>query len=131
MPARVMVVEDDDMIRQLITVNLEIEGFEVIGATDGREALARVKEVHPTVVTLDVMMPHLDGWETASRLRSDPETADIKLVLLSARAQQADRRRRLLDHALRSRRADRNSASPRRHGVVIAVRRATYGRLIR
>jgi CheY-like chemotaxis protein len=90
MPARVMVVEDDDMIRQLITVNLEIEGFEVIGATDGREALARVKEVHPTVVTLDVMMPHLDGWETASRLRSDPETADIKLVLLSARAQQAD-----------------------------------------
>jgi CheY-like chemotaxis protein len=90
MPARVMVVEDDDMIRQLITVNLEIEGFEVIGATDGQEALDRVKDVHPAVVTLDVMMPRLDGWETASRLRSDPETADIKLVLLSARAQQAD-----------------------------------------
>jgi CheY-like chemotaxis protein len=90
MPARVMVVEDDDMIRQLITVNLEIEGFEVIGAIDGQEALDRVKDVHPTVVTLDVMMPRLDGWETASRLRSDPETADIKLVLLSARAQQAD-----------------------------------------
>ena len=78
------------MIRQLITVNLEIEGFEVIGATDGQEALDRVKDVHPAVVTLDVMMPRLDGWETASRLRSDPETADIKLVLLSARAQQAD-----------------------------------------
>ena len=90
MPARVMVVEDDDMIRQLITVNLEIEGFEVIGVTDGQEALDRVKDVHPTVVTLDVMMPRLDGWETASLLRSDPETADIKLVLLSARAQQAD-----------------------------------------
>jgi CheY-like chemotaxis protein len=90
MPARVMVVEDDDMIRQLITVNIEIEGFEVIGAIDGQEALDRVKDVHPAVMTLDVMMPRLDGWETATRLRSDPETADIKLVLLSARAQQAD-----------------------------------------
>jgi CheY-like chemotaxis protein len=90
MPARVMVVEDDDMIRQLITVNLEIEGFEVIGAMDGQEALDRVKDVHPVVVTLYVMMPRLDGWETAARLLSDPETADIKLVLLSARAQQTD-----------------------------------------
>jgi CheY-like chemotaxis protein len=90
MPALVMVVEDDDMIRQLITVNLEIEGFEVVAATDGQEALDRVKDVRPTVVTLDVMMPRLDGWETAARLRSDPDTADIKLVLLSARAQQSD-----------------------------------------
>jgi CheY-like chemotaxis protein len=90
MPARVMVVDDDDTIRQLITVNLELEGFEVVGAADGQDALEQVKSAAPTVVTLDVMMPRLDGWETASRLRADPETAHIKLVLLSARAQQAD-----------------------------------------
>jgi CheY-like chemotaxis protein len=93
MPARIMVVEDDDTIRQLITVNLELEGFEVVTATDGMEALERVKSLAPDVVTLDVMMPRLDGWETAARLRADEETRHIKLVLLSARAQQADLQR--------------------------------------
>jgi CheY-like chemotaxis protein len=93
MPARVMVVEDDDTIRQLITVNLELEGFDVVTATDGQEALDLVKELAPTVMTLDVMMPRLDGWETAARLRADGDTKHIKLVLLSARAQQADLQR--------------------------------------
>jgi CheY-like chemotaxis protein len=88
-----MVVEDDDTIRQLITVNLELEGFEVVTATDGQEALEQVKSLAPDVVTLDVMMPRLDGWETAARLRADEETQHIKLVLLSARAQQADLQR--------------------------------------
>ena len=87
---RVLVVDDDDVIRQLITVNLELEGFEVATAVDGQDCLDRVKEVQPDVVTLDIMMPRLDGWETASRLRADPDTAGIKVVLLSARAQEAD-----------------------------------------
>lgn len=87
---RVLVVDDDDVIRQLITVNLELEGFEVATAVDGQDCLDKVKDVHPDVITLDIMMPRLDGWEAASRLRADPETADIKVVLLSARAQEAD-----------------------------------------
>lgn len=90
-PARVLVVDDDDVIRQLITVNLELEGFEVFTATDGEDCLAKVKEINPDVVTLDVMMPRLDGWDTALRLRDDPDTVHLKLVLLSARAQDADR----------------------------------------
>lgn len=90
-PARVLVVDDDDVIRQLITVNLELEGFEVFTATDGEDCLAKVKEIKPDVVTLDVMMPRLDGWDTALRLRDDPDTVHLKLVLLSARAQDADR----------------------------------------
>lgn len=90
-PARVLVVDDDDVIRQLITVNLELEGFEVFTATDGEDCLAKVKEINPDVVTLDVMMPRLDGWDTALRLREDPDTVHLKLVLLSARAQDADR----------------------------------------
>ena len=87
---RVLVVDDDDVIRQLITVNLELEGFDVATATDGQDCLDKVKDVQPDVITLDIMMPRLDGWEAASRLRADPETADIKVVLLSARAQEAD-----------------------------------------
>lgn len=92
-PPRVLVVDDDDVIRQLISVNLELEGFEVFTAVDGEECLATIDEIAPDVVTLDVMMPGLDGWETAQRLRSDPKRKHIKLMLLSARAQEADLRR--------------------------------------
>jgi len=87
---RVLVVDDDDVIRQLITVNLELEGFEVATAVDGQDCLDKVKQVDPDVITLDIMMPRMDGWEAASRLRADADTADIKVVLLSARAQEAD-----------------------------------------
>jgi CheY-like chemotaxis protein len=90
---RVLVVDDDDVIRQLICVNLELEGFQVHVAVDGQDALDRVKQVQPHVVTLDIMMPRLDGWETAARLRDDPDTSHIKVVLLSARAQEADLQR--------------------------------------
>jgi CheY-like chemotaxis protein len=87
---RVLVVDDDDVIRQLISVNLELEGFEVFTAHDGQDCLDKVKDVAPDVVTLDIMMPRLDGWEAAGQLRADPDTAGIKVVLLSARAQEAD-----------------------------------------
>ena len=90
---RVLVVDDDDVIRQLITVNLELEGFEVTTAVDGQDCLDKVKDVDPVVITLDVMMPRMDGWEAASRLRADADTAGVKVVLLSARAQEADLQR--------------------------------------
>jgi CheY-like chemotaxis protein len=88
--ARVLVVDDDDVIRHLIGINLELEGFEVDMAADGVEALERVAEARPDVVTLDVMMPRLDGLEVARRLRSDPRTAGVRVVLVSARAQLRD-----------------------------------------
>lgn len=86
-------MDDDDVIRQLITVNLELEGFEVVTAVDGQDALDKVKDADVSVVTLDVMMPRVDGWEAATRLRNDPDTAHIKVILLSARAQEADLQR--------------------------------------
>ena len=92
-PVRVLVVDDDEVIRQLVVVNLELEGFEVFTAVDGEDALAKAAELQPDVVTLDVMMPKLDGWDTAARLRGDPATAGIKVILVSARAQEADIRR--------------------------------------
>jgi DNA-binding response OmpR family regulator len=90
---RVLVVDDDEVIRQLIAVNLTLEGFEVETAVDGRDCLDKVTEISPDVITLDVMMPRLDGWETAVQLRRDPKTSHIKVVLISARAQEDDRAR--------------------------------------
>jgi DNA-binding response OmpR family regulator len=90
---RVLVVDDDEVIRQLIAVNLTLEGFEVVTAVDGKDCLEKVIEADPDVITLDVMMPRLDGWVTATQLRRNPETAGIKVVLITARAQEDDRSR--------------------------------------
>jgi len=89
----VLVVDDDEVIRQLIAVNLTLEGFEVLTAVDGLDCLDKVTEASPDVITLDVMMPRLDGWVTATQLRKNPETAGIKVVLISARAQEDDQAR--------------------------------------
>ncbi|WP_373861790.1 response regulator transcription factor [Actinomadura hibisca] len=90
---RVLVVDDDEVIRQLIAVNLQLEGFEVATAVDGQDCLDRVGDVAPDVITLDVMMPRLDGWVTAARLREDEATQHIRVVMITARAQDHDVRR--------------------------------------
>ena len=89
-PPRVLVVDDEAVIRQLIVINLELEGFEVHQAVDGLDALGKARELDPDVVTLDVMMPGLDGFQTAHRLRADPATARARIVLVSARTRPAD-----------------------------------------
>ncbi|MEU9606256.1 response regulator [Streptomyces sp. NPDC048057] len=81
---RVLVVDDNRVIRQLIRVNLELEGFEVVTAADGAECLEVVREVRPDVVTLDVVMPRLDGLRTAARLREDPGTSHLPVAIISA-----------------------------------------------
>ncbi|WP_425264903.1 response regulator [Streptomyces yokosukanensis] len=81
---RVLVVDDNKVIRQLIRVNLELEGLEVVTAADGAECLDVVHRVRPDVVTLDVVMPRLDGLRTAARLRADPRTHHLPLAIISA-----------------------------------------------
>jgi CheY-like chemotaxis protein len=82
---RVLVVDDDEVIRRLIAANLTLEGFDVATAVDGQDCLEKVSAITPDVVTLDAMMPRLDGWETARRLRECPDTSHIKVVLITAR----------------------------------------------
>jgi CheY-like chemotaxis protein len=89
-PPRVLVVDDEVVIRQLIVINLELEGFEVHQAADGIDALDLARAVDPDVITLDVMMPRLDGWATAQRLRADPATKRARIVFISARTRPAD-----------------------------------------
>ncbi|MET9697728.1 response regulator [Streptomyces sp. NPDC006529] len=81
---RVLVVDDNKVIRQLIKVNLELEGFEVVTANDGAECLDVVHRVCPDVITLDVVMPRLDGFGTVARLRADPRTRLVPVVIVSA-----------------------------------------------
>ncbi|MFF4896694.1 response regulator [Streptomyces sp. NPDC001068] len=81
---RVLVVDDNKVIRQLIRVNLELEGLEVVTAADGAECLEVVHQVRPDVITLDVVMPRLDGLRTAALLRADPRTQHLPLAIVSA-----------------------------------------------
>ncbi|MBM9619350.1 response regulator [Streptomyces zhihengii] len=83
-PRRVLVVDDNRVIRQLIRVNLELEGFEVVTAADGVECLDVVHRVQPDAITLDVVMPRLDGLRTAARLRADARTRHLPLAIISA-----------------------------------------------
>lgn len=82
-PGRVLVVDDNEAIRQLIKVNLELEGFEVVTADDGAECLEVVHRVRPAVITLDVVMPRLDGLRTVERLRGDPRTRHVPVAIIS------------------------------------------------
>ncbi|MGH8939117.1 MAG: response regulator [Actinomycetes bacterium] len=90
---RVLVVDDSDTIRRLICMNLELEGFEVVTAVDGEDALAKVLATAPDVVTIDVRMPRLDGFDTVARLRADPRTCHLKIAMVTACAQESDLRR--------------------------------------
>jgi CheY-like chemotaxis protein len=87
------VVDDSDAMRDLLTINLELEGFDVRAAADGLECLEVAESWHPCVITLDVVMPRLDGFETVERLRRAGATAQIPVVILSGRAQGHDRAR--------------------------------------
>lgn len=87
---RVLVVDDDPQVLKLLRVNFELEGYEVMSATNGEEALELVGRDSPDVVVCDVMMPGIDGLEVVRRLRAQPDTAGLPLVVVSAKAQRAD-----------------------------------------
>lgn len=93
MAKKILVVDDDRVIQQLLVVNLELEGYDVDVASDGEQALERVKGYEPDLVILDIMMPKLDGWEVCRRIKQDPATQDVPIIFLSARAQDMDIRR--------------------------------------
>jgi signal transduction histidine kinase len=80
---KVLVVDDDPAMRVLLRRQLEKEGFEIIEAVDGRQGLAMAREFHPDVITLDVMMPGIDGWSVLKTIKADDELNDIAVIILS------------------------------------------------
>lgn len=91
----VLVIDDEAPIRLLCRVNLEAEGMRVLEAADGPSGLEKARSKRPDVILLDVMMPGLDGWRVAEELLDDPETREIPIVFLTARAEFRDRARGL------------------------------------
>ena len=87
---RVLVVDDEASIRSLCRINLELAGLDVSEAQDGLEAIALVRNETFDVVLLDVMMPHVDGWEVAELLAGDDSTRNLPIVFLTARADPGD-----------------------------------------
>ena len=90
MPKKILAVDDERHIVRLVEVNLQRAGYQVVTAYDGREALEKVKSENPDLVVLDVMMPYMDGFEVLKNLKADPVTAEIPVIMLTAKAQTAD-----------------------------------------
>jgi diguanylate cyclase (GGDEF)-like protein len=87
----ILVADDDEAILRLVEVNLKLEGFEVVTATNGEEALRLVLETNPALVLLDVMMPKLDGYEVCERIRADGRTRHVNVIMLTAKSLSADK----------------------------------------
>jgi two-component system alkaline phosphatase synthesis response regulator PhoP/two-component system response regulator VicR len=90
MAKRILAVDDEKAIVRLVQVNLEREGYDVVTAYDGREALEKVASERPDLIVLDVMMPYMDGFEVLQQLKKEPDTRDIPVIMLTAKAQDAD-----------------------------------------
>jgi len=86
----VLVIDDDPVILELLRVNFEIEGFDVICAADGEEGLKRAQADQPDVVISDIMMPRRDGLQLLTDLKGDPLTENLPVILLSAKAQRSE-----------------------------------------
>jgi diguanylate cyclase (GGDEF)-like protein len=91
MPETILVVDDDPDIARFVEVNLRSAGYEVSVAGDGEEALQKADDLHPDLVLLDVMMPRIDGFEVAQRLRKNPKTANTSIIMLTAKALSTDK----------------------------------------
>jgi two-component system alkaline phosphatase synthesis response regulator PhoP/two-component system response regulator VicR len=87
---KILAVDDERHIVRLIQVNLERAGYQVVTAFDGPEALKKVESEKPDLVVLDVMMPKMDGFEVLKRLQANPETREVPVIMLTAKAQDAD-----------------------------------------
>lgn len=95
MTPRLLLVEDNEMNRDMISRRLMRRGFEVCFAEDGEQGIAQARQEKPDLILMDMSLPVMDGWEATRRLKSQPETQQIPVVGLSAHAMQGDREKAL------------------------------------
>ncbi len=88
---RILVIDDEEDLIELVRYNLEKEGFMVTGAQDGEQGLAAAQKEHPDAIIIDYMLPGIDGLEVCRSLRSDSRTASIPLIILTAKSAESDR----------------------------------------
>ena len=89
---RILVVDDEIYIVHILDFSLGMEGYEVITALDGEQALEKARADKPDLIVLDIMMPKLDGYETCKILKADAETKEIPVILLSAKGRNVDQK---------------------------------------
>ena len=92
-PKRLLLVEDDDALATVYLTRMQAEGFEVRRVANGEEALASALSFKPDLVLLDVMMPKVSGFDVLDILRNTPETANLKIIMLTALSQESDKER--------------------------------------
>lgn len=92
MSRKILIVDDEVYILHILDFSLGAEGYEVITAADGEEALEKARTEKPDLVVLDVMMPKVDGFEACRRLKNDPETRELPVILLTAKGREVDRK---------------------------------------
>jgi DNA-binding response OmpR family regulator len=88
---RVLVVEDERDVAELIRYNLGKEGYDVVVTGSGTDAVKQAREARPDIVLLDIMVPHLNGWEVCRRLKQDTETRAIPVIMVTGRAEEGDK----------------------------------------
>jgi len=88
---RILIVEDDPSVLRATSYILEKEGYEVISAQNGLEGLKKARESNPDLLLLDVMLPGIDGFEICHSLRGEPKTADLPILMFSAKGQESDK----------------------------------------
>ena len=89
---KILVVDDEIYIVHILDFSLGMEGYEVLTALDGEQALEKARAEHPELIVLDIMMPKLDGYETCKLLKADTNTKDIPVILLSAKGRNVDQK---------------------------------------
>ena len=89
---RILVVDDEIYIVHILDFSLGMEGYEVLTALDGEQALEKARAEKPDLVVLDIMMPKLDGYETCRLIKSDPKTKNIPVILLTAKGREVDQK---------------------------------------
>lgn len=90
-PTKIVCVEDEPEMIELVKLILNRKGFEVFGANGGKEGLEAIGRLQPDVVLLDLMMPDVDGWEVYRQMKADPATKDIPVIVVTAKAQSIDK----------------------------------------
>lgn len=93
--AKILLVEDNEMNRDMLARRLQRRGFEVIVAPDGQQAVDKTRDVHPDLVLMDLSLPVMDGWEATRQLKGDASTKDIPVIALTAHALEGDRKKAL------------------------------------
>lgn len=92
-PKKILIVEDDDSLASVYTTRLQAEGFDTRRVPNGEDALATTIAYQPDLILLDVMMPKVSGFDVLDILRNTPETANVKVIMLTALSQDADKER--------------------------------------